>query len=343
MDGSAVLELGISLLLTIFVYLFFPLTYIIGEGKVSKKKGTKYALINSIVCAIIFCVARAIISGGRTIVSSLAPAVLYYFIAKLILIDPSLPDDNDATSPKHNKCCQKCGTLLNGDRICPNCGADNTKLTNLTQSVSVIKKLQLSTIIISICLAVFAIVYPIAINASAKNRIPQYSEANTSTYLTNLDENKVVYCEIVDDYNYLYMNENNEIKLYRFFNRTMYNSSGNVISGRATSKELKTYFKNNIYSGKPTATYIMPAVLPIGLSIGAVAIIVMIIMIITIHKIAKEQIFQLKRSDPEFKKLFNDYKKEEISKENYNKSTKDLFSRKIVKNNKFFSVFKIFY
>lgn len=81
-------------MLTIFVYLIFPTTFVLIKGKVNSKFGRKLALGNSIICAIIFCIVRAILSGGETIVTSFAPAVLYYFIAKLILIDKSMDTNN---------------------------------------------------------------------------------------------------------------------------------------------------------------------------------------------------------------------------------------------------------
>ena len=85
-----VLELGISLALTIVVYLAFPLGYFAQFGKVGLKKGRKIACINSVVCCVLFCIVRACISGAETIGTSLVPSVLYYFIVKVILIDPEL-------------------------------------------------------------------------------------------------------------------------------------------------------------------------------------------------------------------------------------------------------------
>ncbi len=94
------LELVISLLLTIVVYLIFPCIYLGTKGKVPVKQAKKLALINSIICATLFCIIRAIISGGKTVVSSFAPAVLYYFITKSILSNKqSQPEQTDDVQP----------------------------------------------------------------------------------------------------------------------------------------------------------------------------------------------------------------------------------------------------
>lgn len=100
-----VFELGISMFLTIFVYLLVPVIYLLTEGKLSPKEAKIFALVNAIVCAIIFCIVRAVISGGKTIVSSFAPAILYYFIVKAMLTDKnkiSTKNDKDKTE-KSNK------------------------------------------------------------------------------------------------------------------------------------------------------------------------------------------------------------------------------------------------
>lgn len=88
-----ILKLGICLVCSIVVYLFFPLCYRYSKGKVNKNKGKKIALINSIVCAFLFIVLEIIIrldpiSGGIMF----APAVLYYYISKSILIEKELSD-----------------------------------------------------------------------------------------------------------------------------------------------------------------------------------------------------------------------------------------------------------
>ena len=83
----------LAILLTAFVYLFFPIVYVMKNGKVSPKKGKKLALLNVIVCALLFFIATLIYVSASKDNSkaeiggySLAPAFFYYFIAKWILI-----------------------------------------------------------------------------------------------------------------------------------------------------------------------------------------------------------------------------------------------------------------
>ena len=82
----------IDLIITIFVYLIFPIIYRLCYGKVPKSNGKIIALVNSIICSIIFIIFRAVLSGGEVTVVNFAPAVFYYFIAKAILIDKNLTE-----------------------------------------------------------------------------------------------------------------------------------------------------------------------------------------------------------------------------------------------------------
>lgn len=77
----------LDIILTVGIYLSFPIVYISVKGKVPKDKAKKFSIINSIICATFFCILRAIITGGVVVVTSFAPAVLFYFINKLILED----------------------------------------------------------------------------------------------------------------------------------------------------------------------------------------------------------------------------------------------------------------
>ena len=76
----------IALLLTIFSYLIFPIVYVKTKGKVSNKKAKLLALLNSIVCTVIFEIIGIIagieppLGGAR-----FAPAIIYYPIAYCIL------------------------------------------------------------------------------------------------------------------------------------------------------------------------------------------------------------------------------------------------------------------
>jgi len=94
--------LFIALFLTAFIYLIFPIVYLLKKGKVSIKKGRKMALINSIVCAVIFIILAIVIASNNKNLNmsgySVAPAVTYYFIAKFILTDKNINEKNDFIS-----------------------------------------------------------------------------------------------------------------------------------------------------------------------------------------------------------------------------------------------------
>ena len=120
----------VDLFLTVFVYLIFPVLYRVINGKVPKSHGRILALINSITCAIIFIIIRALISGGEASVGSFGPAFLYYFIAKSILVDKDLSEEDyekiqsgEKPDPSKIKRCPKCNyQIFDGDETCQLCG-----------------------------------------------------------------------------------------------------------------------------------------------------------------------------------------------------------------------------
>ena len=116
----------VALLLTVFVYLIYPLCYRYTNGKVSKKKGNKIALWNSVICCSIFCLLAGLITGGETIVTSFAPAITYYFITKWILIDKTIPDEEEnAIDCEDVVICGNCGMqIFDNEKHCPNCGEE---------------------------------------------------------------------------------------------------------------------------------------------------------------------------------------------------------------------------
>ena len=71
--------------ITAFVYLICPTIRRLVNGRLSPQKSTKFALINSSICCLIFCILRILNSGGKTLFLSFVPAVTYFFIAKIIL------------------------------------------------------------------------------------------------------------------------------------------------------------------------------------------------------------------------------------------------------------------
>ena len=88
------------LFLTVFVYLIFPVTYLLGEGKVSPQSAKKIAIINSIVGATFFIFLRSATGLDAIGAAGFAPAVLYYFIAKAILTDKTTKTEE--TPPADN-------------------------------------------------------------------------------------------------------------------------------------------------------------------------------------------------------------------------------------------------
>lgn len=97
--GDVMLQIFLSLLLTIVVYLIYPLCFINIKGKVDEQRGKKIALWNSIVCAGLCVFIGALIGAEpETSGAMFAPAILYYYINKAILIakeDENVCDDEE--------------------------------------------------------------------------------------------------------------------------------------------------------------------------------------------------------------------------------------------------------
>ena len=89
------LGIGLDIFITLLVYLIFPVCYVLANGKIEKKQATKIALWNSVVCCIIFCIIRAIITDGQVVFSSLAPAVFYFFINRWILTNKTISQKDE--------------------------------------------------------------------------------------------------------------------------------------------------------------------------------------------------------------------------------------------------------
>lgn len=220
------------------------------------------------------------------------------------------------------------------------------KYTNAGQSTLITSVLKLQKIIVAVLslLLVLIIAFPI-VTAIVKNEtIPSYS---TKAKITELDATQTAYCETRGQNNYIYIKVNNRIKVYEFSNATMYYpGSKNTTSfrkGYATTSELKEYFGANIVSGVPPLSYAAPALLPVGFSILAIVIVILILLCISLRKKARAALFTLTKKNELFinnKKAFDD---EIISKYEYVTIQKNLFSQKILKNNKFFNLFKILY
>ena len=306
----------VALLLTIIIYLIYPIGYRNINGKVSKKKGKKIALWNSIICCAIFCFFAGILTGGETIVTSFAPAVTYYFISKWILIDKNMPDEKD----------------------------NDDEPTSEEKMINSIKNYQYSTIPL-ICISIlFAIIYPIVITSQYQDKLPT-SYGAKEVKLSSLDANQKVYCKQEINYFYLYLKEDNKLVVYRFKNGSRYSSysTNKELIGWATSTELKNYFADNIFSGIPPISYVMPSAIPIGITLLTVFIIILIIVLVTIHKKAINIYYKIAKKSTDMLELKNKYQEDEISKQEYNAEKKRYLSEKVIKNNKFFDIFKFIY
>lgn len=101
---SAIIEILSVFILTFFIYLAVPFTYFFKKGKVSKKKGKKIALLNAIICAFICVFIGVDVIGLKPSENGImsAPALLYYYISKAILIDKNMEDENAETPKESN-------------------------------------------------------------------------------------------------------------------------------------------------------------------------------------------------------------------------------------------------
>ena len=73
----------LSLFLTIFVYLAFPVVYRLNTDGTTPQKAKKYALIN-VICGYVFF-NIIYLAAGANAAAAIPPAVLYYYISKKIL------------------------------------------------------------------------------------------------------------------------------------------------------------------------------------------------------------------------------------------------------------------
>ena len=174
-----------------------------------------------------------------------APAVLYYFIAKSILIDKNIPNTKNAknqlTQKENNNyiICPDCGMqIFDDEEKCSFCGytpereikevkeieeepleeieaiettsssTPNTNQTNIVKSAlkESIIKIQKATIAIFCLFVAFCIFYPIIGCSIRDDNIPNQTEYATNR-LTYLDSTQTVYCNSSGNYNYVYIHE----------------------------------------------------------------------------------------------------------------------------------------
>ena len=139
------MSIAIDLVITVFVYLLFPVIYRLTEGKVPKQQGKWMALLNSILASSFFILLRAIITGGQIGVVSFTPAVFYYFIATAILVDKNLTEEEyeriqsgERPNLAKIKRCPKCNyQILDGDENCQLCGNPIKKQKKKTENLTI--------------------------------------------------------------------------------------------------------------------------------------------------------------------------------------------------------------
>lgn len=328
-----IVQLVAAAFLTAIAYLIFPISYKSVKGKVPNKKGSIISLVNSIVCAIIFMLLSIVLNiDPKTNGAMFAPAILYYFINRSILVDYNMSEEQYAKKlePEGSD---------NDDTIIEIDNEDSNAFKIKHKSkIGAIKNLQLAFVIVFFCLLAFVILYPTSMSIIKSQMLPSTNQYRETKYTELYAEDKV-YCKTQDDCYYVYIKNNGTITLYKFINRQM----NGVVSGYATGYELKKHFGNNLYSGYPPITFVFPEMLPILLSSCGVALIVLAIFIMLIHKYAKEELFYVQKTNKQLKKLKSAYDTKKINKSDFVRCYREYFSKEIIENNKFFDVFKFLY
>ena len=372
-----VLTFGIALFLTVISYLIFPIIYVKKNGKVSEKLGKKLALWNSIICALIFLV-LGICMGlePSTNGTMFAPAVFYYFIAKSILIDKTITNDKSISNNTNNiiennnySICPKCGMQIFDDEDkCSNCGYVSDKQEDIIEeeslddevesnniktcekqnnktSISLFKesivKMQKVVVVIFCFFITFSVFYPIIACSIKDSKIPSDTTYKV-TSLNRLDADQTIYLNSKGSINFVYIKQNGQIVIYRFANTSMYNSSGGIRSGYATTQQIRSQFAN-VKTGKPNISFVTPATSIIGWILGVSFIVSLITLFVIIHKKSEEDLFNLAKKDKTLIELKTSFKNDDISLSTYKFKKRQYYSECIIENNKLYSIFKILY
>lgn len=91
--GAKNMDIILSILPTVIAYMTFPLIkLLINGGRFPKNRAHKIALWNSIVLGVVFCIMTIAVLEDGTIWNG-APAVLYYWVNRLILTDKNAQDE----------------------------------------------------------------------------------------------------------------------------------------------------------------------------------------------------------------------------------------------------------
>ena len=374
------LTLGIALVLTVIFYLIFPIIYVKKNGKVSEKLGKKLALWNSIICALIFFILGFCIGLEPSTNSTMfAPAFFYYFIAKSILIDKTITNDKPISNNTKNSnnivennsysICPKCGMQIFDDEDkCSNCGyvsdkqegiieeeplddgveSNNIKTSekqNNKTSISLFKesivKMQKVVVVIFCFFITFSVFYPIIACSIKDSKIPSDTTYKV-TSLNRLDADQTIYLNSKGSINFVYIKQNGQIVIYRFANTSMYNSSGGIRSGYATTQQIRSKFAN-VKIGKPNISFVTPVTSIIGWILGVSFIVSLITLFVIIHKKSEEDLFNLAKKDKSLIGLKTSFKNDDISLSTYKSKKRQYYSEYIIENNKIYSIFKILY
>lgn len=169
-DSDISIKILIGLLLTIFFYEVYPFVrVIIMKKNYDEKQVKKMSLWNSIIVGLLFAIVSFIIDENAPM--NLAPAVLYYFVNKLVWVNKGNKDvlekpkkkenkqieedvDEDVSSAiiKDNKkqektkkenftfICSECGAIVKySDKKCPKCGERFDEVEETSSSIDVEK------------------------------------------------------------------------------------------------------------------------------------------------------------------------------------------------------------
>lgn len=212
---------------------------------------------------------------------------------------------------------------------------------DLNFNIRRIKSQQKSLVTIIACIAIFFALFFIGTGALKTQLLPHKA---LTVKLTTLDYTQKSYYKYdSSEYYYLYTKTDEQIKLYKFRNASMYSSKNVVQSGRATGAQLKQYFSKNLHSGTPPLSYCLPWFKPITIILVAACIGTIVFQFLNLRKNISEAMFLLFKNDEKFISLQQRKDKQAISPAEFKRQKKELFSNAILKNNSFYSLFKFLY
>ena len=345
------MDIGLNLIITLFIYLTIPMIYAGWIGRVHKKKASKIALYNSIIGCIIACIIRAFVTGGEVIFSSLLPATFYFFIARWMLTDKYAKEEIHKSRVKDL-------SSVGGKFVINNDSSNEVRedseisVSKIMNEVIVkdhkiqdrkIYKLQISMVVLTVVLILFSIIYPLSIISCGEHDVDHAYKQN-DVKLSEINVGQKVYCVTGEKQAYIYViSEYGDVLLYTFDDYSRYSSNKVERVGYATLSDLKEYFGPNLVLGRPKPRDVYKFAIPLGIIIPLVGVIAVIVMGVIIHRSANEDIYILFNTDEFLKSLRQQYKDDKIPKSYYNRERRIYYSQEILKENKFFSLFKFLY